>query len=140
VSKDNVSRRIAAERGSPLDLGVFFNDRRVRSRQLADAAPEDVTTQGELPSLPARLARSTLTWGERTDTPADKVFLYLNDTPDTLCYELWADTHFVSPADMAALMRRIEATLVGAAFGDTALVGDTGEGGSIAVPAMDAAR
>ena len=152
VSKDTVSRRIAAERGSPLDLGLFFNDRRVRSRQLADAAPEDAATQGESPSLRARLARSTLTWGERTDTPADKVFLYLNDTPDTLCYELWADTHFVSPADMVALMRRIEATLVGAAFGDylgdtglvgdRALVGDTGEGegGSVAVPAMDAAR
>ena len=78
------------------------------------------------------------------------MFLYINDTPDTLCYELWTDSHFVSPADMAALLRRIEATLVGAAFGDylgdTGLVGDggspgiRGEGGSVVVPAMDAVR
>lgn len=141
VSKDGVSRRMAAERGSELALGVFFNDRRVRSRELADTASGDVATPCELSSLRTRLTRSTLTWGERNDTPADKVFLYLNDTYDTLCYELWADSHFVSPADMAALMRRIEAALVDAALGDVdAALGDTAEGGSGAVPAMGAAR
>jgi hypothetical protein len=36
---------------------------------------------------------------------------------------LWTDSHFVSPPDMAALMRRIEAVLVDAA-----------------VPAMDAVQ
>ena len=44
--------------------------------------------------------------------PAQKVFLYIIDTPGTLCFELWADTHFVSPADMAGLLRRIESVLV----------------------------
>jgi hypothetical protein len=144
VGKDEVSRRIAAERGAELALGVFFNDRRVRSRELADSVSGDVATPGEPPSLRAELTRSTLTWGERNDLPADKVFLYINDTPDTLCYELWADSHFVSPADMAALMRRIEAVLVDAAVGDTAFedaaLGDTAEGGTGAVPAMDAVR
>jgi hypothetical protein len=52
---------------------------------------------------------------------------------------LWADSHFVRPADMAALMRRIEAVLVGAAVGDTALQ-DTAEGGTGAVPALDVVR
>jgi len=33
---------------------------------------------------------------------------------------LWADTHFVSPADMVAVMRRIESVLVESASGDVA--------------------
>jgi hypothetical protein len=36
-----------------------------------------------------------------------------------LCCELWADTRFVSPADMAALLRRLENVLVDAVFGGT---------------------
>ena len=139
AGKDEVSRRIAAERGTKLALGVFFNDLRMRSRELADSVSADAATPGEPPSPRAELTRSTLTWGERNDLPAEKLFLYINDTPDTLCYELWADSHFLSPADMAALMRRIEAVLVDTAVGDTA-VGDTAEGGTGAVPAMDAVR
>jgi Condensation domain len=144
AGKYEVSRRIAAERGADLALGVFFNDLRVRSRELADSVPGDAAAPAEPPSLRAALTRSSLTWGERNDVPADKMFLYINDAPDTLCYELWADSHFVSPADMAALMRRIEAVLVGAAVGDTAFedaaLGDAAEGGTGAVLAMDAVR
>jgi hypothetical protein len=139
VGKDAVSRRIAAERGAELALGVFFNDRRVGSRELADSVPADPAAPGEPPSPRAELARSTLTWGERNDMPADKAFLYINDTPGTLCYELWADSHFVRPSDMAALMRRIEAVLVAAATGDTAPE-DTALAGTGVVPAMDAVR
>jgi hypothetical protein len=121
AGKDEVSRQIAAERGAELAFGVFFNDLRMRSREPSDSVSGDAAAQAEPPSPRAELARSTLTWGERNDVPADPVFLYINDAPDTLCYELWADSHFVSPPDMAALMRRIEAVLVDAA-----------------VPAMDA--
>jgi len=123
AGKEEVSRRIAAERGTDLAFGVFFNDLRMRSRELADSVSGDPAALAEPSSLRAELTRSTLTWGERNDVPADPVFLYINDTPDTLCCELWADSHFVSPPDMAALMRRIEAVLVDAA-----------------VPATDAAR
>jgi hypothetical protein len=144
AGKDEVSRRIAAERGAKLALGIFFNDLRMRSREPADSASADAAMLGEPPSLRAELTRSTLTWGERNDLAAEKVFLYINDTPHTLCYELWADSHFVSPADMAALMRRIETVLVDAAVGDTTFedraLGDTAEGGTGAVPAMDALR
>jgi hypothetical protein len=48
------------------------------------------------------------------------VFLDIYDAPDTLCVELRADSHFVSPADMAGLLRRIERVLVDAALGDRA--------------------
>jgi hypothetical protein len=93
---------------------VLFNDRRMRSRPLADAADEveDVW----LPPLRDELSRTTLTWGERNDSPEEKVSLNLSDMPGTLCCDLWADTHFVSPADMAGLLRRIESVLVDAAL------------------------
>ena len=110
-----VYERLAAERGTEPDWSVIFNDRRVRSRELADAVCGE--GDGALPPLRDELARSNLTWGDRNDMPEQKVFLNLLDVPGTLCCELWADTHFVSPADMAGLLRRIESVLVDAALG-----------------------
>lgn len=87
-----------------------------------------------------------LSWGhhEIWCVIRDKAFLYINDTLDVLCHELRADNHFVSPAGMAALMRRIAAVLVDAAVGDTAVEGaalaDTAEGGTRTVPAMGTVR
>jgi hypothetical protein len=42
------------------------------------------------------------------------------DAPDALRCELWADTHFVSPADMERLLRRMETVVVNAALADGA--------------------
>jgi hypothetical protein len=39
--------------------------------------------------------------------------------PGTLCCELRADTHFVSPDDMTELLRRMESVLVSAALAVT---------------------
>ncbi|HEX4091197.1 MAG TPA: condensation domain-containing protein [Trebonia sp.] len=118
AGKDEVRRRIAAERGAEPALGVFFNDLRVRSRELADSVPADAAESW--PALAEELERSTLTWGDGNDVPADPMFLSINDTPGTLRYELAADSRFVSPADMAGLMRRIETVLVDAAVGAAA--------------------
>jgi hypothetical protein len=119
AGKAEVQKRIVAERGAELDLGVFFNDRRVLSRELADAVSSGGNdAPGGLAPLRDELTRTTLIWGERNDMPEQKVFLNISDMPDTLCCELWADTHFVSPADMAALLRRIESALVDAALAD----------------------
>jgi hypothetical protein len=121
-----VCERLAAERGGEPDWNVVFNDRRVRSRELADSVSGD---EGNAPGGPAplrdgltrtTLSRTTLTWGERTDMPMEKVSLNICDAPGTLCVELWADSHFVSPADMAGLLRHIERVLVDAALGDGA--------------------
>jgi len=109
-----VRKQASAERGGALELDVLFNDRRVRSRALADGV--DLAGCGPLPPLRDELSRTVLTWGERSDSPEEKVSLYLRDTPGTLCCELWADTHFVGPADMESLLRRIENVLVDAAL------------------------
>jgi hypothetical protein len=128
-----VCERLAAERGAEPDWNVVFNDRRVRSRELADSISSD---EDDAPCDPAPLrdglSRTALTWGERSDRPMEKVSVNICDAPGTLCVELWADSHFVSPADMAGLLRRIEDVLVDAALG-----GDTGtEDGAEAVGAL----
>ena len=103
-----------AERGAEPDWSVVFNDRRVLSREFADPTSAADGT----PSLRDELTRSTLTWGDRNDMPEQKVFMNICDAPGTLCCELWADTHFVSPADMEGLLRRIETVVVNAALAD----------------------
>jgi hypothetical protein len=110
--------RLVAERGAPDWWSVVFNDRRVLSREAADAIP----AADGAPSLRDELTRSTLTWGDRSDVPQQKVFMGICDVPDTLCCEMWADTHFVSPADMEGLLRRIETVIVDAALADGAPV------------------
>jgi hypothetical protein len=110
AGKQEVSRRIAAERGAEADLGVIFNDRRVRSRELADSITGDAADG--LAPIRDELARTTLNWGEAFDIPEQKVFLSVLEMADSLCCELRADTHFVSPADMAGLLLRIESVLV----------------------------
>lgn len=137
AGKDEVTKQIAAERGAEPDLSVFFNDRRVRGRELADAVSGNGDdAPGGLPPRRDELARTTLTWGEPYDVPEQKVFLSIVDMPGTLCCELRADTHFVTPADMAGLLRRIESVLVEAALRE----GDGADGGTGAVAATGAVR
>jgi hypothetical protein len=133
AAKRELCERLAAERGAEPDWDVIFNDRRVRSRELAGSISGDADDAPCVP-VPLRdeLTRTTLTWGERNDMPVQKVFLNICDAPGTLRLELWADSHFVSPADMAGLLRRIEGVLVDAALGDGAGTQD----GAAAVAAM----
>ncbi|HEX9033662.1 MAG TPA: condensation domain-containing protein [Streptosporangiaceae bacterium] len=119
AAKNELIRRLAAERGAEPDWRVIFNDLRVRTREPADPASGDGDdADGGVAPLRDELARTTLTWGERTDDPGQKVFLYIWDAPGALCADLRADTHFVSPADMAGLLMRIERVLVDAALAD----------------------
>lgn len=135
AGKQEVSMRIAAERGSEPDLGVYFNDRRVRSRELADSITGD-DAAGRLAHIRDELTRTTLTWGEPFDIPEQKVFLSVVDMARTLCCELRADTHVVSPVDMAGLLRRMESVLVNAALSDS----DGAEGGTTAAAAPGVVR
>jgi hypothetical protein len=100
-------------------------------------------TRDKSDSLPIGGVRA-LTWGGRRDMVIEKRFLCIRHTTSTLGSESQADSRFVRPADMAALIRRTVAVLVGAAVGDTALegaaLGDTAEGGTRTVPAMGAVR
>ena len=97
-----------------VDLGVFFNDRRIRHR--APAEPSDLDPR---PLLPL----TTVRWARKIDAFGHRLFLHFNDMPDTLNFALLADTHCLAPDDILACARIMEATLVAAALDPTATTG-----------------
>ncbi|MDQ7910871.1 condensation domain-containing protein [Phytohabitans sp. ZYX-F-186] len=107
---DTLVARVAAERGEELDLSCFFNDRRLVTRDLTEAPPP-----ADPAEVTAALSRSRLRWHSQ-DKPVERLFATINDEPDTLDYELLADSHHVAPADLAACVRGMEALAVAAAF------------------------
>ncbi|PZR77443.1 MAG: condensation protein, partial [Candidatus Aeolococcus gillhamiae] len=110
AGRDELVRRICRERGAEVDLSCFVNDRRMHSRQEPAGparTPDDIRVA---------LPRSVLTWGGQWDGQGEKCYLFLNDVPGTVNYELLADTHHLSPADMEAILRGLEAALVQAAL------------------------
>jgi hypothetical protein len=113
---DEVIAEIGRERGAPIDLDCFFNDRRdVEGREYAGPAP----TQDELRSA----ARSTLTWGPHSDAPSPRFYLHVIDVPDAIELLAFSDTRYVPPGDLAACLSRFEEILVDAAFDPTVPTG-----------------
>jgi hypothetical protein len=112
VRREELIARISQERGEQIDLSCTFNDRRaMNAQQQPDGdlpAPEEVG---------AALERSKLTWGFQKAFPNAHLFMNVNNVPDTIDYEIFADTHHLCPADMEALLRGQEAVLVQAALG-----------------------
>jgi hypothetical protein len=112
--------RVGKERGGAINLAYFFNDLRVRHRgEPAGQNGQD----GSAEDLRAALPQSTLVWGSEQDGPCDRVFLYINDVPDTLSYEAWVDARYVSSADLEAALRGLEAVAVEAALNPAASTG-----------------
>jgi hypothetical protein len=112
VRREELIARISQERGEEIDLSCTFNDRRAMNAQQQPVgdlpAPEEVS---------AALERSKLTWGFQREFPGAHLFMNINNVPDTVDYEIYADTHHLCPADMEALLRRQEAVLVQAVLG-----------------------
>jgi hypothetical protein len=103
--------RIGRERGEAIDIsGCFVNDRRMQYRREPGDQPPDP------PQVRAARPFSALTWGYQTDDPGEKCYLHINGVPDSIQFELLADTHYLSPATMEAFLREIEAVTVEAAL------------------------
>jgi len=104
--------RVAQDRGQKPDLTVYYSDRR---RAAAQGLQE-----GPLPSRDqavALLPQSTLTWGDEEDIQnGATAFLLVNPAKDAIECIMSADTHKVSPADMAAILREMESVLLEGAF------------------------
>jgi hypothetical protein len=113
---DDLVDRVGAERGNGINTACFFNDRRVRYR-------EEPADQGGQAGPPARAGtgardgeRSRLTWGPaREGGYYDRLFLYVNDAPGTLSYELWADPRYLPPGGVEAVLRGMADVLATAA-------------------------
>jgi hypothetical protein len=101
---------VDADRGEHVDTDCYFNDRR---RIHLSPPLERMPTEAD---LLAALPRSTQRWENPMDTYDHTLFFHVNDVPDTLDYLMCADTHHLSPADMTALVRRVESVVVEAAI------------------------
>jgi hypothetical protein len=114
---EDMLARVARERGEDIDIDCFFNDRR---RAHLNPPPADrPPTSAE---LVAARADSVVRWEESMELYDHTVFFHVNDVPDTFDYLMCADTHALSPAEMEAMMRRIEDVLVAAVLDPDALV------------------
>jgi hypothetical protein len=110
VARDELVARIGRERGEELDLSCFVNDRRMQSRTEPGDGP--LPTPGD---VRAALPNSVLTWGYQKNLPSEKCFLHVNNTFGTLGilrFEINADTRYLSPSDMEACLRGLEAVVV----------------------------
>jgi hypothetical protein len=106
--------KVAAERGTELDLQCYFNDRR---RSMAQA-PDRVTVTAPALSarLPEELAKSRLRRGKKSNTPDSTCYLQVNHVSDTIDLTLRVDTHRVTPDDLVNCLRGIEELVVNAAL------------------------
>jgi hypothetical protein len=107
--------RIAAERGDELDIACYFNDRRVASPAEVDAAP---TAE----ALRTAQQRTTFRWARQRDEPFERLFLHVEPALESVRLTICGDTHHVSPADMQACVRGMEALTIEAALDPTTRV------------------
>ncbi|MDG6105670.1 condensation protein [Dactylosporangium aurantiacum] len=104
--------RLAAERGVPIDISCFVNDRRGAAAALPAVPPTAEQVRAARP-------RTTLRW-DRTLPTYDGTFYLQVDAvggPEPAVeLAIWADTHRLSPAQVEACARGIEAAAVDAAL------------------------
>jgi hypothetical protein len=118
--------RLSAERGERIDISCFVNDRRVG----AEPQPGDrLPTEEEVRAV---LSQSTFQWDRKQPVFDATLFLQVDSGPDlnapgrssrtaeqgspAVFLAIWADTHYMSPADVEAFARAMEAITVQAAF------------------------
>jgi non-ribosomal peptide synthetase component F len=92
-------------RGEQVDLSCVFNDRRRAGREATGPLPTPDDVRAALPLSTQRL-------DAKLDRPNRKLFVHLNDVRDTLDLVMRGDTHHLSPANLSACMRGMEAALV----------------------------
>jgi hypothetical protein len=108
--RDALVERVCRERGEPVDLGCFLNDRRVTPR--ADPGPPPTPGQ-----LRAAAGQGGFEWTHKQDEREfDPLFVNVDDVPETIRLTVTADIHQISPADVEACVRGMEAVAVAAAL------------------------
>lgn len=100
-----LAARIAAEDGIDPDAGLWFNDRRVASRQGFSGA---LPTADQLRGAPAAVLR----WTVAQDDPFDPLSVDVDDDGAGLLLTVFTDAGRLAPAGAEALLRRAEGLAV----------------------------
>jgi hypothetical protein len=109
--------RVNRERGEEVDISCFFNDRRQQGReQTKGPLATDLEIRQAMPA-------SELRWITRPGLPQQKIYLDVDDAPGAVDLSLSADTRYLSPPDMVAFIREMEAVAVVAALDPAAGTG-----------------
>lgn len=107
AGKDEVTDRVTAERGEPIELSCYFNDRRVYRDDLTRPAPTAEQVR-------AAADRTTLRHVQPPDQNGERLFLHVNNVPETVDIRLRVDTRHIRFADAEAILLSMEATLLDA--------------------------
>jgi Condensation domain len=105
------------DRGEDIDVDLVYNDRRL------DVPREAASSLPDPQELRAALPRTTLSWTDQSDEPTDSCHIHIRDSADSITVLVGFDTHYVSPADLEAVLRGVESALVEAAFDGSVPVG-----------------
>lgn len=99
--------RVNRERGEPIDISCFFNDRRL--------FPGDSDPTPTAQEVRAARERATRARGYQRDLPSERLFFNISDAGGRPDYEVCFDTKYVSADTAAALLREFEEVIVSAA-------------------------
>jgi hypothetical protein len=101
---------LGRERGAEIDIGCFFNDRRTADDRDPDSP---LPTRADLDTA---LTATTMEWGPHSHTPFERFFIHFDTARNALNVLVQADTRYLPPDDMRALLHEFEAVLVQAAL------------------------
>ncbi len=106
--------QVAADRGAPVDMSCFFNDRRV-NREPADT--------GDVRADQLRAARAGTVWDIRPEAQEvpEKLYLSVDDEADAIVYRMTFDVRYLTEADAVALAESMEGLAIDAALDPTTL-------------------
>jgi hypothetical protein len=111
--REEVIARVNEERGERVDISCFFNDRRLKTRELTGPVPSPEQIRAAVP-------RGTFEWKYKQDYQVfDELFVNINDVPDTVAMTVLVDIHHLSPSDVESCIRGMEKVAVAAALDPT---------------------
>ncbi|MEV4510209.1 condensation domain-containing protein [Dactylosporangium sp. NPDC049525] len=100
--------RVGRERGTAVEIGCFYNDRRGPNRE------QDLETPEHAPEHAPE--GSGLRWVSKQDAPAvEPLFVHVDDAPGTMRLTIQLDADYLSPADGEGVLRAMERIAVDAA-------------------------
>lgn len=114
VGFEEVIERVNRERGEPVDVRVFVNDRRLKPRD--NTRPPPTAEQ-----VRAAVGHDSFEWTHQQDAvPFDKLYLNIDDEPDTMAMTVVSDVRHLSGDEIESCIRGMEEVAVAAALDPTA--------------------